>query len=86
MTIQYNYAYKVLLFIDLFACALIFRDSDVTISAETGLAMQRAAPPLWARALNSFLNLFHKGHCRMAIAADIDRAQTAIAYLQTKQT
>jgi hypothetical protein len=80
-----DYVYKVLLFLDLFVCALVFRDPDVTISSETGLAMNRAKPPLWAKLLNGFLNAIQKGHCQMAIQADIVRAQTAIAYLQTKQ-
>jgi hypothetical protein len=80
-----NYVYKVLLFFDIFLCAILFRDPDVTISAETGLAMQRANPPWWARRINGFLNLFHKGHCAEAILDDITRAETAIAYLKTKQ-
>jgi hypothetical protein len=80
-----NYAYKVLLFLDIFLCAICFRDPDCTISAETGLAMQRAKPPLWARALNGFLNLIRQGHCAAAILDDITRAQAAIAYLKTKQ-
>lgn len=83
--IQNGYGYKALLFIDLFFCALLFRDPDVTISSETGLAMQRAKPPLWAKLLNGFLNLIQPGHCQMAIVADIQRAQTAITYLQAKQ-
>src|ERR1700686_130507 len=80
-----NYAYKVLLFIDIFLCAILFRDPDVTISAETGLAMQRAKPPRWAKVVNGALNLFHKGHCAQAIQDDIARQGTAIAYLTTKQ-
>lgn len=80
-----NYAYKVLLFMDIFACALVFRDPDITISAETGLAMQRAKPPLWAKLVNGFLNLIRKGHCAQAILDDIARAQRAITYLQTRQ-
>jgi hypothetical protein len=80
-----DYVYKVLLFLDLFVCALVFRDPDVTISSETGLAMNRAKPPLWARLLNGALNLVQSGHCQKAIAADILRAQTAIAYLSAKQ-
>jgi hypothetical protein len=80
-----NYAYKVLLFIDIFLCALLFRDPDVTISAETGLAMQRAKPPLWAKLLNGFLNAIRKGHCQAAITDDVERAQTAVKYLSTKQ-
>lgn len=85
MSIRQGYVYKVLLFIDLFACALLFRDPDVTISAETGLAMQRAKPPLWARALNAFLNAIQKDHCANAVLDDIARAETAIAYLRTRQ-
>lgn len=80
-----NYLYKILLFIDIFLCALIFRDPDITISAETGLAMQRTQPPLWARILNWSLNKIQANHCTLAIADDIRRAQTAIQYLQTKQ-
>lgn len=79
-----NYAYKALLFIDLFCCALLFRDPDVTISSETGLAMLRADPPRWARMLNWCLNKIQPGHCQMAILADIERAQRAIAYLQAR--
>lgn len=80
-----NYAYKVLLFFDIFVCALVFRDPCVTISAETGLAMQRAKPPLWAKILNGFLDKIRKDHCAKAILDDIARAQYAITFLQTKQ-
>lgn len=80
-----NYFYKILLFIDIFVCALVFRDPDVTISAETGLAMQRTNPPTWAKFLNWFLNKIRTNHCTLAIADDIRRAQTAIQYLQTRQ-
>jgi hypothetical protein len=82
---QKNYLYKVLLFLDIFVCALVFRDPDVTISAETGLAMQRVHPPLWAIILNCFLNRIQANHCTLAIQDDIRRAQTAIQYLQTRQ-
>ena len=80
-----NYLYKVLLFLDIFICALVFRDPDITISAETGLAMQRTQPPLWALLLNEFLDLIRKGHCAQAITDDIERAQIAIRYLKTRQ-
>lgn len=80
-----NYAYKVLLFLDIFLCALLFRDPDVTISAETGLALQRAKPPLWAKAIGWLLDHIQANHCAMAIQDDIARAQLAILYLQTKQ-
>ena len=77
-----TYPYKILHAIDVFACTLLFRDSDVTISAMTGLAMRKANPPWWARALNAFLNAIQRGHCEMAIQADIERAQAAIRLLQ----
>lgn len=79
-----SYLYKVLLFLDIFVCALVFRDPDVTISAETGLAMQRANPPAWAKLLNGFLNWIRPGHCAQAITDDIERAQAAINYLRTR--
>lgn len=80
-----TWVYKVLLAFDLFVCACIWRQDDVTISAEVGLAMQRAKPPLWAKVLNGILNRIQSGHPSMAIQADIDRAQAAIKYLQTRQ-
>jgi len=83
--VRKNYLYKLLLFIDIFLCAVFFRDPDITISAETGLAMQRAKPPAWAKALNWFLDKIQKGHCAQAIEDDIVRAQIAIKYLETKQ-
>jgi hypothetical protein len=85
MSIRQGYAYKILLFIDLFLCAVLFRDPDITLSSEAGLAMQRAKPPLWARALNGFLNIFQKNHCTISIEADIERARIATEYLTTKQ-
>jgi hypothetical protein len=78
-----GYVYKVLLFLDIFLCALIFRDPDCTLSAETGRAMRKATPPRWAKLLNGFLNLFEKDHCSLAVADDIARAHAAITYLET---
>jgi hypothetical protein len=43
--------------------------------------MRQPSPPLWARALNAFLNFLEKGHCELAIACDIERAQTALQIL-----
>jgi hypothetical protein len=79
------YGYKIDLFIDLFFGAAIWCEPGVTISAETGMAMQRAHPPYWAIVLNDFLNMFEKGHCAKAILADIARAQGTINYLRVKQ-
>lgn len=77
MSVNNTYAFKFLIALDMFACALIWRDSDVTISSMTGLEMRKSAPALWARALNGFLNLLQKGHCELAIASDLARAQAA---------
>jgi hypothetical protein len=75
------YWYKCLLALDLFAGAVLFRDYNVTISAQTGLRMRLAKPPLWARVLSSALDRVQAGHCEKAIHADIARAKGTIAYL-----
>lgn len=77
-----SYAGKVLLAFDVFVSAICFRDPNVTISAETGLAMKRAIPPYWAILLSAFLDWISKDHCANAIKNDILRAQIAIAYLE----
>lgn len=79
------YGYKLDLFIDLFFGAAVWCQPGITISAETGLALQRAKPPLWAKALGWFLDHIQANHCALAIQDDIARAQLAILYLQTKQ-
>lgn len=81
MSLTQTYPYKILHAIDVFACTLIWRDSNVTISAMTGLAMRKPNPPRWAKVLNAFLELIQKGHCAMAIQSDIERAQEAIRIL-----
>jgi hypothetical protein len=79
-----GYVEKLLLGIDIFFCMVLFRDPDVTISSETGLALQRANPPLWAKILGWCLDHIQQGHCQLAIKNDILRAKTAIAYLEAK--
>jgi hypothetical protein len=79
-----GYLYKVLLYLDIFVCALVFRDADCTISAETGLALKRPQPPLWAKVLGAVLNFIRPGHTAAAIEDDIARAQAAISYLQQR--
>ena len=76
---------KVLLAFDMFVCAVIWRDSGITISSMVGLAMRKGDPVWWARVLNWLLNAVEKGHCEMAIADDILRAQAAIAILTEKE-
>ena len=82
-TIRYNKGYVILIarVIDIAISAFIYRDYDITISAQCGLAMRRPSPPLWARALNAFLNALEHGHCELAIACDIERAQAALQIL-----
>jgi hypothetical protein len=76
-----TYVFKVLLYIDMFIAALIWRDSGVTISSFTGLALQRSTPPLWARLLGGFLNRLQPGHCASAIIHDRARAHAALVIL-----
>jgi hypothetical protein len=77
------YGYKLLIALDLFLCVLGWRDEDVTMSSEAGLEMRRPSPKWWARALYWLLDHVQKGHCEMAIQADIARARRAIAYLES---
>jgi len=81
--ISYNKGYVVLIarVIDISISAFIWRDYDITISAQCGLMMRRPNPPLWARWLNRFLDFLEKGHCELAIACDIERAQQALRIL-----
>ncbi len=81
--VTYNRSYfaTVLRAIDMFVAVLITKDYDITISSYTGLAMRRASPPRWARALNWFLNKCEKNHCELAILADIKRAQLSLDML-----
>lgn len=75
-----TFGFKVLLAVDDFACAVIFRDFDCTISAETGKAMRHPeTAPRWAKVLYKILPA---GHCEAAIWFDIQRAKTTIAYLE----
>ena len=76
-----GYVQKVLLYFDIFMSGVVFRDPNITISARTGLEMRKEKPPLWARALNKFLNLFEKDHCAKAIQGDIGRARLALKML-----
>ena len=81
--IQYNKSYAVLIarVIDIAISTFVWRDYDITISAQTGLLMRRADPPRWARVLNAFLNWIETNHCNLAIACDIERAQQALRIL-----
>ena len=77
-----GYAFKVLLYLDTFIAALIWRDSGVTISSYTGLALRRPTPPIWAIVLGRWvLNQLQANHCELAIEHDIIRAREALVIL-----
>lgn len=76
-----TYAFKVLLALDIFVAALLWRDDDITISSYCGLALRKPAPALWARVLGGALNWISPGHCESAISHDVDRAHTALIIL-----
>jgi hypothetical protein len=71
-----SYPGKVLLYIDVCVAGIIWGDSDVTISALTGLERKKPNPRLWCR-----LMPLTQAHCNGAIAHDIARAQAAIRLL-----
>ena len=77
------YWFKVLIAVDIFACALLLRDSDLTISSDCGLAL-RATPDgtQFLCRLGRFLNAISKDHCETAIANDLLAAQQAVERLK----
>lgn len=75
-----NYIHKAMLYIDIFLCALITRNPDMTISARCGLYCRRH-PPLFWFLLGKCLEALQKGHLEMAIAADKARAEDALKLL-----
>lgn len=79
----YNRTYLVLLArtVDILLAGWIWRDYDVTISAMTGLALRAATPPAWSILLGAFLEICQRNHCEQAVAADRERAQTALKLL-----
>lgn len=82
MNTQTGWIFKVLLYLDVFVCGVIWGDSDVTISSMTGLELRKPAPQWWAAALGGVLNRLQPGHCESAIAHDTARAQAAIQLLK----
>jgi hypothetical protein len=84
MSVTQTYPFKVLLFLDMFVCALIWRDSSITISSMTGLALLTPVPPRWAHWLGGFLDWLQPGHCAAAIVGDTARANQALEILAGK--
>ncbi len=70
--------------VDIFACTLIWRDYDVTISSMCGLELRRVKPALWARLLGGLLNTLQTNHCELAILADLQRAKNTLTMLGLK--
>ena len=79
-----GYAVVILRNIDLFFAGIIWRDYDITISAHCGLELRKPSPRLWARVLGGALNKIQANHCEFAIAADADRAKSALSLLGAK--
>lgn len=75
-----TYVAKALYAFDVFCCALITRDFDISISARCGLYW-RHDPPLFWYVLHEFLNALQKDHCELAVQHDLARAQAAIRLL-----
>jgi hypothetical protein len=71
--------------IDIFACTLIWRRYDLTISSMCGLQLRLSKPALWARLLGGMLNALQTNHCELAIAADSQRAETTLQMLGLKK-
>ena len=67
--------------VDIFACTLIWRDYDVTISSMCGLQLRTKTPALWARVLGGILNHLQANHCELAILADLQRAKATLTML-----
>jgi hypothetical protein len=85
--IRYNKGYVVLLarVFDIAISTFVWRDYDITISAQCGLEMRKPRPALWARLLNAFLNALEEGHCELAIACDRERAEQALRILNQQE-
>lgn len=75
-----TYVAKALLALDLFACALLTREFDLTISATCGLKW-RGNPSFGWHALHELLNALQKDHCELALIGDLARAQTVVKLL-----
>lgn len=82
--VKFNQGYAVVIArtIDILFAGWIWRQYDITISAECGLALRLETPPIWSIVLGRwFLNRIEAHHCELAIAADYQRALTVIALL-----
>jgi hypothetical protein len=67
--------------VDIFACTLLWRDYDVTISSMCGLELRKPVPKMWARVLGWAFNHLQTNHCELAILADLSRAKVTLTML-----
>jgi hypothetical protein len=68
-----NYMHRCLLYLDIFFCALLTRNPDMTLSARCGLYCRHDPPVSWYL-LGKLLEALQRGHLEMSIAADRVRA------------
>jgi hypothetical protein len=73
-----RWVFSFMLFFDIFLCAVVTGNADMTISARCGLYLRHPPPPLIWGLLGRGLNKLQKGHCELAILNDMARAKRAI--------
>ena len=81
----HHYNYKLALFVDLFFCAAIWRDADITISSMCGLELRSRVPVWWAKVLGGLLNRIQANHCELAIKDDMLRCGLAMSILEGRE-
>lgn len=80
-----TYGGKVLLFIDDLLCALLWRNTGISISGMTGAYMRLPNPPQWAVKLSRMLSKVNPpNHCEEARLGDIERMKESIEILEGK--
>jgi hypothetical protein len=68
--------------VDILCCGWIWRNYGCTISSMTALELRKPAPRRWAVILGTdFLNRLQANHCELAVIADRERANQALAIL-----
>lgn len=88
MTWDKTYSHALAIGVDMLGSALFFSNTgaDITISSMCGLELrkQKLGRPYTRRlvVLGHVLNWIQKGHCEMAISADIARCSSAVMVLE----
>ncbi len=73
-----TYVAKVLYAFDVFCCALVTRDTGLSLSGQCEVYYLKGHAPLFWRYLRTGLGLMQKDHCPLALAHDRARAQDVI--------